>query len=316
MGEVAREREQAVVRVGVTAHRTRSERADEPLHEGHALNRGRFGRRQEPRCRVEEVGRGAAGPTGDPAGDRVAGDEARVGDRGERTLRRGDVGHDDVPACGVQHLLHKGGRGADRNRDHDELGVRDRIGERGGRLHTTAGRGAFEHGGIGVEAATARAGAAGSEGHRGPDEPRADDGKTLDGAWPIGSRFRRGGYAPGRRDLLLQHVEDCREDRVDRSFAERALVRGDEGLQQLRLALGIDPALPGRVLVVADGGDELESPVQKLEEAAVELRDLAAESFEVAHSTCFSPASIASGSRFAGGASGQTQPGSYEQDGL
>ena len=48
----------------------------------------------------------------------------------------------------------------------------------------------------------------------------------------------------------------------------------------------------------------------------VECADLGAEVAELAHAAPRSPASTATGSRFAGGASGQTQPGSYEQDGL
>ena len=126
----------------------------------------------------------------------------------------------------------------------------------------------------------------------------------------------RRGSAPVGRDLLLQHVEDGREDRADAALGERTRVRGDERLQQLGLALGIDPALAGRVLVVAHRRDELEPPVQEREQLPVELGDLAPKSVELAHAACSSPASTATASRFAGGASGQTQPGSYEQDGL
>ena len=135
---------------------------------------------------------------------------------------------------------------------------------------------------------------------------------------PLGRRRGSGRCrgAPIGRDLLLQHVEDRREDRPDASFRKRPGVGRDERLQQLRLAVGIDPPLAGRVLVVAHGRDQLEPPVQQLEQAPVELGDLVPEFLELAHVTCRSPASTATGSRFAGRASGQTQPGSYEQDGL
>ena len=149
-----------------------------------------------------------------------------------------------------------------------------------------------------------------------PIEPGADDGEPLDRARPLGRPSGRRGRAAVGRDLLLQHVEDGGEDRGDAALRERPGVRRDERLQQLRLALGIDPALAGRVLVVADGGHELEPPVQQLEQPPVELGDLVPECLELAHAWCCSPASTATASRFAGGASGQTQLGSYEQDGL
>ena len=213
-------------------------------------------------------------------------------------------------AGGVEHLLHDGRSRADRNRDDDELRIRDRLAERRRRLERAARRCALEHAGVRVEAATARARAAGRQRDGRPDEPGADDGEALDRAWPLGRSFGRRGRAAVGRDLLLQHVEDRGEDRRDTALRERPGVRGDERLQQLRLALGIDPPLAGRVLVVADGGDELEPPVQQLEQPPVELGDLVPECVEVAHASCRSPASTATASRFAGGASGQTQPGS------
>ena len=246
----------------------------------------------------------------------MARDEARILDRRERALRRGDVGDDHVRARGVQHLPHDGRSSADRNRDDDELRVRDRLGERRRRLDRAARRRALEHAGVRVEAATAGARAAGGERDGRADEPGADDGEALDRARPLGRSLGRRRSAPVGRDLLLQHVENGGEDRGDAALRQRPGVRRDERLQQLRLALGIDPALAGRVLVVADGGHELEPPVQQLEQPPVELGDLVPECVEVAHAWCFSPASTATASRFAGGASGQTQLGSYEQDGL
>ena len=295
---------------GVRPHRPRAERGDEALHELDALGGGRLGRGQEPRCRVEEVGRRARRAARGAAGDGMARDEARVAERGERPLRRGDVGDDDVRTGRLQHLLHDGRSLADRNRDDDELGVRDRLRERLRWLERAACGRALEHAGVGVEAATARPRAACGQRDGRPHEPRAHDGEALDRPRPLGHSRRRRRCRPVGRDLLLQHVEHRREDGGDAALRQRPGVRRDERLQQLRLALGVDPALAGRVLVVADGGDELEPPVQQLEQPPVELGDLGPECVELAHAAYRSPASTATCSRFAGGASGQTQPGS------
>ena len=110
----------------------------------------------------------------------MARDEARVLDRREWTLRRGDVGDHGVGARDLQHLLHDGRRGADRNRDDDDLRVADRLGERRRRLDRAACRRALEHGGVRVEATGACAGAAGGERDGRADEAGADDGEALD----------------------------------------------------------------------------------------------------------------------------------------
>ena len=263
--DVARQREEAVVGGGVRPNRARTERGDEALHERDALGRGCFGRSQEPGRLVEQVGRGARGAAGGSAGDGMARNEAGILDRRERTLGRGDVGHHDAWPGGVQHLPHDGRSRADRNRDDHELRVPDRLRERLRRLDRAARRRALEHAGVRVEAAGAGARAAGGEGDRRADEAGADDGEALNRTWPLGRSLGRRRRAALGRDLLLQHIEDGGEDRRDAAFRQRPGVGRDELLQQLRLALGIDPALAGRVLVVADGGHELEPPVQQLE---------------------------------------------------
>ena len=209
----------------------------------------------------------------------MARDEARIDERGERALRRRDVGDDHVRPGRVERLAHDGGSGADRNRDDDEIGVRDRLRERRHRFHGTACRCPREHAAICVEPATARPVAAGGEGDGRPHEPGADDGEALDGPLPLGRRRGSGRCrgAPIGRDLLLQHVEDRREDRPDASFRKRPGVGRDERLQQLRLALGIDPPFARRVLVAPHGRDELEAAVERLEQRAVERLDLGAE---------------------------------------
>ena len=240
----------------------------------------------------------------------MARDEARVLERGERALGRGDVGDDHVRACCVEHLPHDGWSRADRNGDDDERRVRDRLGERRRGLDTAARRRTPEHAWIGVETATPCARAAGGKRDGRTDETGADDGEAVDGALPLGHFPGRRRCAPVGRDLLLQHVEHRGEDGRHPSLRERPRVRRHERLQEVRLALGVDPALAGRILVVADGSHELEPPVQQLEQPPVELGDLAAECLELAHAWSFSPASTATASRLAGGASGQTQPGS------
>ena len=236
----------------------------------------------------------------------MARDEPRIPEQGERALRGSDVGHDRVRAGGVQHLLHDCRSRTHWNRDDDELCACDYLGERCRGLDRTARCRTLEDAGIGVE--TARL--AGRERNGGPDEAGSDDGEPLDRAGPLGRFLGRGRRAPVGRDLLLEHVENGREDGGHAALREWPGVRGDERLQQLSLALGIDPAFPRRVLVVAHGRDELEPTIQQLEQPAVELGDLVPEEIELAHAWCFSPASTATGSRFAGGASGQTQPGS------
>src|ERR1700749_692085 len=208
---------------------------------------------------------------------------------------------------------------SDRYRDDDELRVFDGLAKRWGRLYGTPARGAVEDTAVRIEAAHAtRSGSARGEGDRLPQETRAHDGDTLDRLQAPSPRARRRGHTRGPvgHDLLLEHVEHSGEDGADAPLGQRTRILFDERLDELGLALRIDPALAGRVLVVADGGDELEPAVQELEQLPVEPRDLAPKCLQVAHSLWSSPASTATASRFAGGASGQTQPGSYEQDGL
>ncbi len=302
--------------LGVGAHGARAERRDEALDEGDAFRRARFGRREEPRRRVEEVGGRASRTAGGAAGDGMTRDEARVVDRRERALRRGDVGDDRVRRRGIEHLLHDRRSGADRHRDDDELGVRDRLGERRRRLHAPSAAARSSTPESGIEAAAARPSARRGERDRRPDQPGADDREALDCARPVGDAAGADRSAPLGRHLLLEHVEHGGEDRPHAALRQRPAIRGDERLQQLRLALGVDPPLARGVLEVAHRSNELEPPVERLEESPVELVDLVAEGVEVAHAAYRSPASTATASRFAGGASGQTQPGSYEHDGL
>ena len=85
--QVARQRDEPVVRLRVDRDRRRAERGDEPVHEPVALRLGRARRRQEPGRAVEQVDRRVRGPVRLGAGDRVAADEARA----RRSPRRGST---------------------------------------------------------------------------------------------------------------------------------------------------------------------------------------------------------------------------------
>ena len=104
--QVADEREQPVVRIGVDRDRDGAERRDERVQRAVARRVGRRVRRQEPRRAVEEIGPRALRSAHLGAGDGMAADEALVRDRArEHALRRADVRH----RC----LRRRGERGLD-----------------------------------------------------------------------------------------------------------------------------------------------------------------------------------------------------------
>ena len=92
--QVARERDEPVVRVRVDRDGPRAELGDEAVHEPVALGVGRGGRRQEPGRALEQLGAGVLGAARLRAADRVAADEARRSAPRPRRprLRRADVG--------------------------------------------------------------------------------------------------------------------------------------------------------------------------------------------------------------------------------
>ena len=212
----------------------------------------------------------------------MAGDEARVVDRRERALRRGDVRHDGAGTGSGEHLTHDVRRRADRRRDDDELRALERVRERAGSGERPERRRPLEHRRVGIEAAALRTAPPGGERDRCPDQPGADNREPLDSSRP-GTRLRLGPRRKLGRNLLLEHVEDRGEDRSHAALRQRPAVRRDERLEKFRLALGVDPSLPGGVLVASHGRDELEPPVQRLEQLPVERFDLGAELGEVAH---------------------------------
>ena len=171
----------------------------------------------------------------------MARDEARILERGERALRRGDVGDDHVRARCVEHLPHDGWSRADRNGDDDELRVRDRLGERRRRLDTRRAH----------AAPSSTPESASKPRHRVPARPAAS---AIDVPMrPVPTTARRSTArgrsatvagrrrcAPVGRDLLLQHVEHGGEDRPSR-LAPRA-ARGSPR----RAPAGAPPRARGR----------------------------------------------------------------------
>jgi hypothetical protein len=105
--EMAREGDDAVVRVGVDRDRGRAETGDEAVHEPVALDVGGCERGQEPGRAVKELGIRVLGAAGLGAADRMAADEARrVPRRGaDARLRRADVGDGAGLAAGGEHGL-------------------------------------------------------------------------------------------------------------------------------------------------------------------------------------------------------------------
>jgi DNA-binding protein HU-beta len=288
VGEVAREREDPVVRVGVEADRARAERGDEALDELDPLRLVRRQRGEEPGRAVEEVGRRARGAARRASGERVARHEPGVVDAvGEAALRRADV-RDRRGRRRGEHLARGVGERSDGDRDDDELGPGDRGLERGGGVVERLRPGRLpQRGGVDVPAGDPRAGAAGGEGHRRADEPRAHDRDARDRGRrrPRGRCLRRGAV-PAK--FLLHDVEDGREDRLDAALGQRPCICGIQLAQELGLALGVDRRRTRLLLVLADTTDEVEAPVEGLQDGPVERADLVPQLPEVVHFGSFS----------------------------
>ena len=140
--------------VGVERLRPRAE-LDEQAVQALVEDAGRpRRRRQVPRRAVEQLGAGVLDARRLGAGERMAADEARVGDGGDdRPLGRADVGHDAARAGVRQRLAHGARQRADRR--GDERGVRavQRLRRRRARgVEHTARERRLEHAGCGVEA--------------------------------------------------------------------------------------------------------------------------------------------------------------------
>ncbi|MTD43513.1 hypothetical protein GKE82_04140 [Conexibacter sp. W3-3-2] len=114
----------------------------------------------------------------------MAGDEARVGQRGDDVALGGaDVGDDRVGAGGGERVGGDRGDAADRRADDDEVGVPDRGGEVvGGRVERADREAGAHRVAVGVVADDLRAQPlAGGEAHGPADEPYSEDGQTHGG---------------------------------------------------------------------------------------------------------------------------------------
>jgi hypothetical protein len=172
--------------------------------------------------------------------------------------------------------------GADRHRDDDELGVRDCLGERIGRLES----GSRPDRRIEIPARHApHAGPARRPPDRGADEPRSNHREPLErGRGRLRRRLRRPRLAPR---FALRQVEHGGEKCLHTGLCERPAVRVDELSNECRLALGVDDRRPGRFLVLVDTKNELEAAVQGREQGTIDRLDLASKVLEIAHSPRF-----------------------------
>ena len=176
---MAREREQAVVRLRVEPDRARAERRDEPLDELDARRVARRQRRQEPGRAVEEIGGGARRAAGRAARERMAGHEARRRRSPARAPRFVEPTSVTVASRRRrgEHVARRRDERADRHGDDDELRAGDRVRERRRglveRLAPAASRSVAPSA---SQPVTRRdAGPLRREGDRGSEEARADD---------------------------------------------------------------------------------------------------------------------------------------------
>src|SRR6476660_4670747 len=78
-------------------------------------------------------------------------------------------------------------------------------------------------------------------------------------------------------ELALRQREQLEVERTQAVVAERPVVLGGPGVDHRALAVGVDERDPVRVLVALQLGDELEPPVDRVEDQPVELGDPLAE---------------------------------------
>ena len=128
VGQVARQREQAVVRAGIDRDGLGAERGDEGVQVAVAPRVGVGRRREEPGRAVEEVGHRVLRAAHLAPADRMAADEAPAIAAGDRcddgALGRADVGHRRLRRR-HEHLGDRLRQLADRRAHADEVGVGD-----------------------------------------------------------------------------------------------------------------------------------------------------------------------------------------------
>src|SRR5581483_10135182 len=181
-----------------------------------------------------------------------------------------------------ERVAHGAGERADRHGDDDELGAGDRIGRRRRPL-----QGGFaQRGRVGVppphggDACTAC-----GERDRRADEPRSHDREPRDlrGRRPFPGTYRSRACV---LRLLFHDVEDGGEQRAQRVLAERAAVCPRQLVEELGLALRVDQRRAGLLLVRTHLPHELEAPVERVEDLAVDGRDAVTEGLELVSHGC------------------------------
>ncbi len=178
--QVAREREQAVVRARVDGDGGRAERGDETVQEPVALRVARRGRGQEPGRALEQLGARVLRAVRLGARNGMAADEAwALHRRADGRLRRADVG--DGAVRRLERLLGESGNRGDRPRADGEIGAGDGLLDARGGLDRAALDRERERLGVRVEAGhPLGARARGGEPDRGADQPRAEDRDPTD----------------------------------------------------------------------------------------------------------------------------------------
>ncbi len=126
--QVARDRDEPVVRLRVDRDGHRSERGDEPVQHLVAVRIGRGDGRQEPGRALEELGRRPLRPARLGAADRVAADEAADARSGsaDAAFGRADVGDGHRRRARVEHRPHLRRQRGDGSGDDGEVGSVER----------------------------------------------------------------------------------------------------------------------------------------------------------------------------------------------
>ena len=217
--EVARQRDEPVVRLRIDRHRHRTKRDDEAVQQPVALRIGRRDRRQEPRRAAEQLAVRMRGAVRLRAAHGMPADEAPVADGlRDRSLRRADIGDRRRLAARRQHCRHLRGNEGHRRRHDRELGGGDRLLERPRRLHRPALGRNTQRLGIDVPAAhLVHPGRARREPDRGSDQPGADDCQALHGLPD------RAAHQLGQRADLVREVGEVGDGNLLRPVAQRLL---------------------------------------------------------------------------------------------
>jgi hypothetical protein len=183
MRQVARQRDEPVVRLRIDGDGNRAKRAHEAVERAVARRIGGGNRRQKPRCAPEQLPARVLGPARLGAAHRMTADEPRIAHRASQgVFRRADVGDRRPVAARFEHRSHLGRQRGNRRGDDRELGAGDRGTKRRSSLHCTAFCGGRQRVVIDVPSADVRdACLARRQPHRRADQARADHGEAAHG---------------------------------------------------------------------------------------------------------------------------------------